>query len=153
MIRASRDIGLAVLVVSVATLFAWLVSHDFMAQIGAFDAIARPSIIALLAGSLTLGAVLLEKTAMPFRRPVNLFARLSYSLYLIHFPLIPLSAALAANSGAWVFWSCYLALSFASASLMYLLVERPFLRWKDSLAARAGSRAAAPVGQLAISRP
>ena len=139
------------LVVSAAALLTWLVSHDFMAEIGAFDAIAQPSIIALLAGSLTLGAVLLAKTAMPFRRPFNLLARLSYSLYLIHFPLIPLSAALAANRGACVFWSCYLALSFTSASLMYLLVERPFLRWKDRLASRAA--AGAPVEQLAISGP
>jgi peptidoglycan/LPS O-acetylase OafA/YrhL len=156
MIRASRDVGLLVLLGSAAALFAWLASHDFMARIGAFDAIAQPAIMAVLAGSLTLGAVQLAKTAMPFERPVNLLARLSYSLYLVHFPLIPLSAAMAADRGALVFWGCYLSLSFGSASLLYHLVERPFLRWKDRLGSRASTRATAasePVAPLVISRP
>ena len=64
-----------------------------MADIGWFDAILQPSLIAMLAGAMTLGAVQLAGTPMPLARPVNVLARLSYSLYLVHFPLLPARSA------------------------------------------------------------
>ena len=140
LIRTSRRAGFVIMFLSIAVLFTWLASHDFMAELGAFDAIVQPSLIALLAGLLTLGAIQLGKTRMPFARPVNMLARLSYSLYLIHFPLIPFVVAVAAPKGVMVFWAFYLISSMLAAFLLYLLVERPFLLLKDRISDRGMDR-------------
>jgi peptidoglycan/LPS O-acetylase OafA/YrhL len=134
-VRQSRRAGLATLGAGTAMLVLWLASHDFMAVIDLGDAIQQPTLIAVLAGSLTLGAVQLAGTPMPLTRSSQLLSRLSYSLYLIHYPLIPLVLAITAGQGAPAFWSSYLTISLAAAVLLHVVVERPFLRIKDRLAA------------------
>ncbi len=112
---------------SVLVLLIWTGSHDFMAKLGAADAMLQPALIALLAGAITLGGVQLAGTPMPLARPIQAIARLSYSLYLIHYPLIPLVSALTLSRGAGAFWSVYLAASLFAALLLHLAVEKPFL--------------------------
>jgi peptidoglycan/LPS O-acetylase OafA/YrhL len=132
-VRQSPRTGLVVLLAATALLAAWLGTHDLMSEIGASDYLIQPPLIALLAGAMTLGAVQLGGTAMPFAGPFRWLARLSYSLYLIHYPLIPMALALAAPDGAPAFWALYLFLSFTAALALYLVVERPFLQWKDRI--------------------
>lgn len=70
-------------------------------------------------------------------------SKLSYSLYLIHQPLIPLTVlvlgmllpfhSLDPAIKLLVFIVPYFAMSIAGALLMHLLVEKPFLRLKDRL--------------------
>jgi peptidoglycan/LPS O-acetylase OafA/YrhL len=112
---------------------AWLMSHEFLKSITLFDATVQPVLIALLFGSMALSATCLNSSPAPgmaFWRPVS---RLSYSLYLVHFPLIPLCAAVSPTTqlaGA-SFWVVYVAVSFAAAAWLHFAVEKPFLLLKD----------------------
>jgi peptidoglycan/LPS O-acetylase OafA/YrhL len=136
-VTASPRAGARLFVGAVILLAAWLASHDFMGAIGAFDAIWQPVVNAGLCGLVTLGAVRLQGVPLPCERPVRAIARLSYSLYLVHYPLLPL--ALTAAGGAYAaasFWSVYLAAALAAAAALYWAVEKPFLRIKDDLARR-----------------
>jgi peptidoglycan/LPS O-acetylase OafA/YrhL len=131
-----RRAGTAVVTGSAVLLGAWLASHVFMARIDAFDVALQPPLIALACGGLVLGGVMLGATPMPgaARRPAAFVAQLSYSLYLIHFPLIPLALALGGAGGG--FWPIYLAISLAAALVLHGAVERPFLELKSRIAAR-----------------
>jgi peptidoglycan/LPS O-acetylase OafA/YrhL len=132
-IRRSRKCGLLVLPLGFIALGAWLGTHDFMARIGPEDVLLQPPLIALLAGVIVLGAVQLAGVAMPMQPPFTWLARLSYSLYLIHYPLIPMAMALAQPHGSTAFWTWYLAASLGAALLLHFGVERPFLRLRDRL--------------------
>ncbi len=149
LIRPRRGRGLALLSVSASILCIWLASHDFMARIGFHDAALQPALIALLAGAIILGAVMLAGSPMPLTQPARALSRLSYSLYLVHLPLIPLAKVLSGTQGVPGFWAIYLATSLAVAVLLHRGVEKPFLDWKDRLAARPptqrGHSAAYPV--------
>ena len=72
-------------------------------------------------------------------------ARLSYCLYLVHYPLLPLAVALSPDGAFPVvgFWITYLAVSFAVAGLLHFSVEKPFLVLKDKLARGRVARATA----------
>ena len=146
----SRKVGLAVLGTGTAVFVAWLASHDFMAVIDLGDATLQPALIAILAGALTLGAVQLAGTPLPLTRLFQVLSRLSYSLYLIHLPLIPLSLAVSATHGPLAFWPCYLSVSLGAALLLHLAVERPFLRIKDRLGRRAATGLAPAAGQAKL---
>jgi peptidoglycan/LPS O-acetylase OafA/YrhL len=135
-LQQSRRSGLLVLLGGLAVFCAWLGSSDFMAEISAVDAITQPAVIALLGGVVVLGAVQLGGTPMPLRQPFQFLSRLSYSLYLVHFPLIPLAMSMKGAAGAMGFWICYFGVSLSVALLFHLVVEQPFLRWKDRIAER-----------------
>jgi len=149
-VRQSPKIGLAVLGTGSAVFVAWLASHDFMAVIDLGDATLQPALIAILAGALTLGAVQLAGTPLPLARLFQHLARLSYSLYLIHFPLIPLALAMSATHGTLAFWSSYLGVSLGGALLLHLAVERPFLRIKDRLGRRPATGLTPPAAQAKL---
>ena len=128
--------GARLIVIAVIALTAFLASSDFMRSINSFDVIAQPPIIAGLCGLLTLGAVMMGKTRLPFEPPVRVVARLSYSLYLVHYPLVPLALVIA-KTGEYpslLFWTAYLGLSTACACLLHFSVEKPFLILKSKLA-------------------
>jgi peptidoglycan/LPS O-acetylase OafA/YrhL len=133
MVRRSPKSGLFVLVAAMTALGAWLGTHDFMARIGWADVLIQPPLIALLAGGIVLGAVQLSGTAMPLTPPFKFVSRLSYSLFLIHFPLIPMGLAIAKLHGPSAFWAWYLIVSLSAALLLHLGVERPFLQLRDRL--------------------
>jgi len=111
----------------------WLMSHEFLAAITLFDATVQPAFIALLFGAMVLSATYLKPVTAPgmtFWRPVS---RLSYSLYLVHFPLISLCVAVAPVdqlAGA-TFWVVYVVVTFAASTWLHFAVEKPFLLLKD----------------------
>jgi peptidoglycan/LPS O-acetylase OafA/YrhL len=108
-----------------------------MAKISWFDATLQPVLIAALCGALTLGAVMMGDAKVPLEPAIRVAARLSYSLYLVHFPLLPLTIVLARTIEAPVagYWSIYLALSLLFACLIHFSIEKPFLILKDRIAA------------------
>jgi peptidoglycan/LPS O-acetylase OafA/YrhL len=138
--NGSRLVAVALIVLTV-----FLASHEFMRVIGPFDAVAQPTIIAILCGLLTLGAVMMGNAPAPCEPVVRMTARLSYCLYLVHYPLLPLAVALSRDGAFPVvgFWITYLAVSFAVAGLLHFSVEKPFLVLKDKLARGRVARATA----------
>lgn len=116
---------------------------DMMADIGRWDMIGQPLVIALSFGAMVLGASL---EGGPQRllsvRPGIFFARISYPLYLVHMPLIPLCWALSGSfpadgwAGLWAFLPVYLGLSVGMACVLHWLVEKPSLIAKDRVGAR-----------------
>ena len=61
-------------------------------------------------------------------------ARISYSLYLIHLPLLPLSMALVgADASFGVFCAMFVVISVLAAVVIHYAVEKPFLILKDRL--------------------
>ena len=135
-LRLSRRAAALILVGAGGLLATWLGSQDFMARIDATDAILQPPLIALLAAAMTLGAVGLAGTPMPCSGLFRTLSRLSYSLYLVHYPLIPLVMATAGSARMPGFWLCYLSLSLCAALALHLIVERPFLLLKDKLGSK-----------------
>ena len=132
-------------------LTAWLMSHEFMRAIGAFDAVLQPAVIAGLCALVTLAAVRLNGTAMRYEALPRAVARLSYALYLVHYPLVPPALAVSA-AAAWpaaAFWAVYLATAFAAAAILHWAVEKPFLKVKDELSRKNTAPRDAAVGRLA----
>lgn len=135
-LRLSRRAAGLILFAAATLLAIWLGSEDFMARIDPTDAILQPPLIALLAAAMTLGAVGLAGTPMPCSGPFRTLSRLSYSLYLVHYPLIPAAMAVAGLTWKPGFWLYYLSFSLCAAMALHLTVERPFLRLKDKLGSR-----------------
>jgi peptidoglycan/LPS O-acetylase OafA/YrhL len=133
LVRQSRGSGILVLAGSSTVLAIWIATHDFMGVIGLVDAGIQQPLLAIVTGAIVLGAVQLSATPMPFGRPFHVVSRLSYSLYLVHYPLIPFVAAISASLGELAFWGCYLAASLLAAVALHAAVERPFLLWKDRI--------------------
>jgi peptidoglycan/LPS O-acetylase OafA/YrhL len=119
-----------------------LLAAPLMAEIGWFDKVLQPLLIAIGAGGVLYGVVLSGRPT-PILRGVTLLvlARLSYCLYLVHIPLIPgliwlVDAQLGlADAPRALRFAAFLPL-FASASLLaaaclHYLVEKPFLLLKD----------------------
>jgi len=136
-VLSSRGLGLSAkhaacgLTFGAAVLLVWLGSHEFLAAITRFDAWLQPSALALLFGWMMWCALFLggrKPACEPFFR-VN--ARLSYALYLVHFPLIPLAAALAGEGASVAFWAWYLGLSYAAALIVHFGVEKAFMQLKS----------------------
>lgn len=111
-------------------------SHELLDQIGVAASVLRPTgiglIMALLVGAAVFGGA---------PRPLELagarwLGRISYSLYLIHIPLIYWAVELAnlLGGGVAVFLLIYPILVLAVSHLIHVLVERPFLNVKARLA-------------------
>lgn len=112
-----------------STLF--LFSHEFLSQFSLWDMTGQPITLALLFGTLVLTATHMTHINV-WAEPVWRFvSRLSYSLYLIHFALIPLTLVLASIITPLLFWPLYILFSFGGALLLHFLVEKPFLILKD----------------------
>lgn len=109
---------------------------EILVDIGVGATIWRPLCLGVLM-SLLVGGAVFGGAFSVFEVPiVRWFGRISYSLYLIHVPLIypALEIAKFLGGGAWGFLAVHLTLSLGSAQLMYLGVERPFLHLKTRLA-------------------
>lgn len=87
--------------------------------------------------------------------PLRELGRVSYGMYLLHFQAIDLSAPflfkLVPEPSAVAFaalYTAFVASSYAGAWVLYRLVERPFLAWRDRWrhAALAGAAVPAPSG-------
>lgn len=142
-VKIAPNLGKYIFGIALVTLIAWLGTHEFMFVISVFDVIAQPIIIACLCGLLTLGAVQMHTIAMPCEAVVRTIAQLSYSLYLVHYPLLPLTKVIVEGSkySDLIFWLTYCVLTFAVACLLHYSIERSFLRLKDQMAAQRLSAA------------
>lgn len=129
----SPVLGGRILGCSALAMTTWLCSHEFLATIGPFDAVAQPTIVAILCGLVVVGAAMMDRVSLPLEPAWRILARLSYALYLVHYPLLPLSRAIsdAFDHRTAVFWSFYLASSIAAAALLHFCVEKPFFILKD----------------------
>jgi peptidoglycan/LPS O-acetylase OafA/YrhL len=130
---------------SALALLGWLLlAAPLMAEIGLFDKVAQPFLIALGAGGVLYGVVFSGRPA-PILRGLSLLvmARLSYSLYLVHVPLIPgvislVDGPLGLGSAPHALrFAAFLPLFAASALLaaacLHYLVEKPFLLLKERI--------------------
>lgn len=150
-VAMSPTLALATLGVCAGVLAAWLGSHEFLSQITRIDVWLAPSLLALLFGLMVFCAACLANQKLRFEPFFRVNARLSYSLYLVHFPLLPLAAALSDQQHYLVFWASYLALSYALAFVLHFGVEKPFLLLKQSLNGPGRPVAAATQGETALS--
>lgn len=126
-------------------LMAWLLlAAPLLAEIGWSDKVLQPSLIALASGGVLYG-LLLSGRSLPLLHSFGflVLARLSYSLYLVHLPLIPglirlvdgplgLAAAPDALRFA-AFVPLFATASLFAAAGLHYLVEKPFLLLKDRL--------------------
>jgi peptidoglycan/LPS O-acetylase OafA/YrhL len=129
--------------------------------VGAFEKTAMQSLLALAMAAVLLGTLLGGGPAAVLRsRPLLFLSRLSYSLYLVHLPLVP--AVRLALDGAvgldrfepWaqaaIFMPAFAAVSLGAALLLDYLVEKPFLLLKDrprpAVAGRTGAASASAAG-------
>ena len=115
-----------------------------MAEIGWFDKVLQPLLIGLGAGGVLYGVVASGR-AVPMLRGLSLLilARLSYSLYLVHLPLIPgliwlldgpLGLADAPQAVRFTaFLPVFVMSSLLAAACLHYLVEKPFLLLKDRI--------------------
>ncbi|WP_411869936.1 acyltransferase family protein [Vulcanococcus limneticus] len=71
----------------------------------------------------------------PFRQPVRVLAKTSYSLYLIHLPIlkVPFLAPMFAISSGGLGFGLYLIASIAMGHICWLLLETPFIRMRSAL--------------------
>ena len=65
-------------------------------------------------------------------KPIQFISVISYSLYLVHFPIY-IWCSEHANSlvSAWIYFLISLVIILASALILYFIVERPFMLWRD----------------------
>lgn len=141
--KRNARIGLAA---SGSALLLMLGSHDFYASITAYDAWLQPTIFALLFGIMLLCATSLSGEKLKFEPFFRTNARLSYALYLVHFPLIPLAIHLS-QGHAPVFWFNYLLLTYAVAIALHFCIEKPFLILKSRAPKRVDASAGLQGGE------
>lgn len=122
--------GLALLL----QLFGW----ELLGEVGGYQKVFQPLVLSITFGALVLAAVM---GGAPKRilgsRLLLIIARISYPLYLIHIPLVPLSLALSGYEAGQdmtpflQYVAVFLALSFVAAFALHYLIEKPFLLMKD----------------------
>lgn len=127
------------LLLSLAGMTLWIGSHELLASIDLFDASLQPLLLSLCFGLMLFCCVSLNESRLPWEPVARVIARLSYALYLVHFPLIPLAFVLANQCGMHWFWCLYLSASVLAAVALHFTVEKPFLRLKDSPRLRTNS--------------
>ncbi len=121
-----------------AALFLWLsTANSMMAEITWWDKTLQPTVVALAFAGITFGLIFGGGPAAIFRSTLLFFfARISYSLYLIHLPLVPVSLRLAneiasGDSVFSVFVVIFGSLSLIAALALHFAVEKPFLLMKE----------------------
>lgn len=96
---------------------------------------------------LSLGLALIVASSISPRcilsriRGFALPATLAYSLYLTHKEIGHLDSVYLGRflspGPSWLNFAIFFATSFLAAALLYLLVERPFLKWREKISARS----------------
>lgn len=123
---------------------AGLVAYIAYAEIGGRLGRASFTKDVLFVGSVSVAVLLamIVTGRVPLRplssRPIVAVGKLSYSLYLVHYPVFRTLARIGPDN-AWLSAAIGWTASFALAVLSYALVERPALRVKDRLSRRAAA--------------
>lgn len=124
-------------------------------QIDPFDRRLLETVLAFSLGAILFGLVLRDRpTPCLHGRVLLVYARISYSLYLVHLPLLPATLALLDRSmaldqmtragQALIFIPSYILVSTLAALVLHFAVEKPFLLVKDRLQERPSKAAALP---------
>ena len=129
----SAKAGLALLPLAFACLLFVLGSQDLMKEIRIWDVTGQPFLLAVTFAVMIVAAINMTAIQTPFEPLFRAGARISYSLYLVHLPLIPISL-ISANKldlGVFGFWLIYVGTSLAHAVIILAYIETPFLksRW------------------------
>ena len=99
------------------------------------DKTLQPTAIAFAFGAMTYGLLFGGGPSRLFRTTLLFVtARISYSLYLIHLPLVPLTLVLAGRvtpDRFSVFLLVFCGISYIAAVVLHYVVEKPFLILKD----------------------
>ncbi len=138
----SRRIPAALFWLGTVTLLALLMAAPLLDEIGLFDTVFLQTLLAASGGAMLLGLVLGGGPGAWFRaRWMLVLSRLAYSLYLVHYALMPGAyalletmpgfAALSAGVQFLLVLPIYLVLSLAAALVLHYAVELPFLRLRD----------------------
>lgn len=133
LLRLSTHKAKRLLALTTAVALLWFGSHSFMREIAFHDIMLQPPLIATICGVAVLAAVQLNHVKLWFEPIWRVIARLSYVLYLVHFPLIPMSFYFSQNMGLIGFWTIYLGLSTLLALVVHFCVEKPFLNLKTRI--------------------
>jgi len=129
----SRAMAHGVFWAGTATFLALTTTAGMMDVITWWDKTLQPLVIALAFFGMTYGLLFGGGAKAIFRTAVLFFfARVSYSLYLVHLALSPLAMALAGWFTAGppsviIFFPIFLAVSVAGSLLLHYGVEKPFL--------------------------
>lgn len=117
-----------------------LCGWELLGQVGVYEKLFQPLVLSMTFGAMLLAAVLGGAPgSLLGTRPLLVIARISYPLYLIHIPLVPLALAMTGyetghESGAFIeYFTVFLLLSFLAAFALHFAVEKPFLLLKDLL--------------------
>ena len=133
MLRLPAKIATTLFCAGLIGLAAYLGSHVFLGTIGVWDATLQPTVLTLIFGALVVAAINMKDVQTGLAPAFHFGARISYALYLVHFPLIPLSISMANAYGLGVsgFWTIYIGLSVVHAVIILAYVEAPFMRSKQ----------------------
>ncbi|MFT5629687.1 MAG: peptidoglycan/LPS O-acetylase OafA/YrhL [Gammaproteobacteria bacterium] len=132
-LRLSAQKGCYLFAISLAALFLFLSRQEFLAEINLWDAAGQPIVLSLLFASLLVAAISMKEVHLPLNAAFRFGARISYSLYLVHFPLIPVSSIISKNIGlgAAGFWLVFVSLSLVHSLIILSYIEFPFMRPKS----------------------
>jgi peptidoglycan/LPS O-acetylase OafA/YrhL len=108
--------------------------------VSGFDKVALPTFLSVAFGAMVLGGLAGGRGAKIFEwKPLGFVALISYSLYLVHLPLLFLSEVavrhfvnldtLGHQAQFFAFLPVFFAISFMVATLLYVFVERPIINW------------------------
>jgi peptidoglycan/LPS O-acetylase OafA/YrhL len=135
--RASERLRRIILTLSLAVIAMLMGSAPMMATITAFDMTVQPLLIAAAFGGITWAMLNrpAERESWLSARWMFVTAQLSYTLYLVHMPLIPFAMMLSMlGTGAMnpvIFAIAVLGLSVLAALVLHFAVEKPFLILKE----------------------
>ncbi len=109
--------------------------ENLLGDVTLFDKIFQPTVIALAFAAILLSVLHGAGESCYLKSDSLLFlSRISYPLYLIHLPLIPLASALSGNSPSFLaFLTVFAVLSLTAALFVHYAVEKPFLILKDRI--------------------
>lgn len=126
----------AVFWLAAVLLLLFMAVQNMMLDISLRDALLQPPLIALFMAALVWSAVAGHNNALLDNRVAAYLSRISYSFYLVHFPLAPACFFLWGLSGSTsvlLYGVTYFFVSFIAASFCYQIFERPFLKIKSRL--------------------
>jgi len=133
LIQISKAQARKLLFWSSAILVSLMCSHDFYRAITFFDLAPQPLIHAGLFSAIVFAGINLAGTQPAGTHVWRPMARLSYAIYLIHYPFTSFALVIANDSALpyLTYWVYYLTFSILAALVLHFAVEKPFLNLKE----------------------